>query len=87
MFLSAVVVEDAVVPAEPVADAAHRIIRCEAAVVANLTAGVRYFEARPTQTETDADVKTGTVTVATSVIAGYGNALAGYVTKIDIVTP
>ena len=29
----------------------------------------------------------GTFSAATSVIAGYGNALVGYVTKIDIVTP
>jgi hypothetical protein len=57
------------------------------ALVANLTAGVRYFEARALQTETDGNVKTGTFTVASSVISGYGNALAGYVTKIDIVTP
>jgi hypothetical protein len=57
------------------------------ALVANLTAGVRYFEARGLQSETDVNIKTGTVTVASSVISGYGNALAGYVTKIDIVTP
>ena len=39
------------------------------------------------QVETDVSIKTGTVTLASSVIAGYGNALVGYVTKIDIVTP
>jgi hypothetical protein len=57
------------------------------ALVANLTAGVRYFEAVGLETATDVNIKTGTFTAATSIIAGYGNALAGYVTKIDIVTP
>lgn len=56
-------------------------------LVANLIAGVRYFQARGLQMETDVAIKTGTFTVASSVIGGYGNALAGYVSKVDVVTP
>jgi hypothetical protein len=43
-----------------------------AALVANLRTGARYFEARGLTTETDLDAKTGTLTLATNVIAGYG---------------
>jgi len=61
------------------------------ALVANLRAGARYFEARRVATETDINIKTATLTVATSTIGGYGLGLVGGATgfaiKIDIVTP
>lgn len=61
-------------------------------LVGNLAAGVRYFEAQGTVTETQvASIKTGTLTVATSTISGYGLILAGGATgafqKVDVVTP
>jgi hypothetical protein len=56
--------------------------------VANLRAGARYFEARALATETEVAVKTGTLTVASSVISGYGLTLAGGAyRKVDVVTP
>lgn len=56
--------------------------------VANLKAGTRYFQARGLTTETDLAPKTDTLTVATSVIAGYGIGLAdGFATMVDVVTP
>jgi hypothetical protein len=57
-------------------------------LVANLAAGVRYFEARPLLTETQLLPKVDTLTLATSVIAGYGIALGGSAfVKVDVVTP
>lgn len=57
-------------------------------LVANLKAGCRYFEARGVTSETDLAVKTGTLSVATSVISGYGLGLAGGAfAKVDVVTP
>lgn len=57
-------------------------------IVANLRAGVRYFEAQGVRTETDSSPKTGTLTIATSVIGGYGIGLAaGFAVKVDVVTP
>ena len=56
--------------------------------VANLGAGCRYFEGRGLTTETDEAVKTATLTIATSVIAGYGVGLAsGFAVMVDVVTP
>ena len=60
--------------------------------IAALRAGVRYFEAWPTVTETQvASIKTATLTIATSTISGYGLILAGGATgfaiKVDVVTP
>ncbi|MEI8409304.1 MULTISPECIES: phage major capsid protein [unclassified Kribbella] len=59
--------------------------------VANLKAGARYFEARGLVTETDTAIKTGTLTVATSVIGGYGLGLvggaSGFAIMVDVVTP
>jgi len=57
--------------------------------VANLRAGARYFEARGVVTEAQvASVKTGTTTVATDVICGYGLGLTGgFAVKVDVVTP
>ncbi|MGH9252359.1 MAG: hypothetical protein ACRD0W_23000 [Acidimicrobiales bacterium] len=57
-------------------------------LVANLMAGCRFFEAQAVFTETDANVKTGVQTVATSTIAGYGIGVVGaFVSKVDVVTP
>jgi hypothetical protein len=61
-------------------------------LVANLRAGARYFEAQSVMTETQvASIKLGTLTVATSVIGGYGLGLVGgatgFVQKVDVVTP
>jgi hypothetical protein len=54
--------------------------------VANLQAGTRWFQARGLGTEVDASVKTGTVTVATSIIGGYGVGLtSGFAIKVDVV--
>jgi hypothetical protein len=59
--------------------------------VANLRAGARYFEARGLTVQTFTDPKTGTMTNASSVIAGYGLGLVGGATgfaqKVDVVTP
>jgi hypothetical protein len=59
--------------------------------VANLAAGARYFEAQSVMTETDLAVKTSTLTVATSVIGGYGLGLvggaSGFAIMVDVVTP
>lgn len=56
--------------------------------VANLKAGCRYFQARGLTTETDLAPKTDTLTVATSVIAGYGIGLTGgFATMVDVVSP
>ncbi|HZN73569.1 MAG TPA: hypothetical protein VFC00_18010 [Micromonosporaceae bacterium] len=55
---------------------------------ANLAAGARYFEAYGVRTETDDNIKTGVQTAATHVGAGYGVTLtAGFVVKVDVVTP
>lgn len=57
-------------------------------LVANLKAGCRYFQAQGVATETDTNIKTGTFSVATSVISGYGLGLAGGAfAKVDVVTP
>ena len=57
------------------------------ATVANIRAGVLFFEARGTMTEVDNNVKTGVRTVATSIIGGYGSgAIGSYSTQIDVVT-
>jgi hypothetical protein len=57
-------------------------------LVANLQAGVRYYEAQGVVTETDIAVKTSTYTIATSVIGAYGLGLAGGAfAKVDVVTP
>jgi hypothetical protein len=57
-------------------------------LVANLQAGVRYYEAQGLVTETDLAVKTSTYTIATSVIGAYGLGLAGGAfAKVDVVTP
>ena len=54
--------------------------------VANLAAGSRYFSARGLQTETDQAPKTAMLTIATSVIAGYGVGLAsGFARTVDVV--
>ena len=56
--------------------------------VANLAAGARYFEARGVTLETDTAVKTDVLTVATSVIGGYGIGLtSGFAVMVDVVTP
>lgn len=56
--------------------------------VANLRAGVRYFEAMALRTVTDTAVKTGVTTVATAVISGYALGLSGgFAVKVDVVTP
>lgn len=56
--------------------------------VANLQAGTRYFEARPLTTQTDVSIKTDTITIATSVIGGYGVGLTGgFAVMVDVVTP
>jgi hypothetical protein len=56
--------------------------------VANLKAGCRYFSARGLTSETDLDPKTDTLTVATSVIGGYGIGLTGgFAAMVDVVTP
>ena len=58
------------------------------ATVANLRAGARYFEARGLVTETDLAPKTDTMTLATSVVAGYGIGLTtGFAVMVDVVTP
>jgi hypothetical protein len=58
------------------------------ATVANLRAGARYFEARGFTTETDLAPKTDTMTIASSVVAGYGLGLAtGFAVMVDVVTP
>lgn len=45
----------------------------------------RFFEAQPFTLATDVDVKTGTITVATSVIAGFGSGLvAGGALKVGL---
>jgi hypothetical protein len=55
--------------------------------VANLRAGVRYFEAEPFRSMTDiASVKTGVVTLASHVIAGYALGLVGFAVQVDVVT-
>lgn len=55
-------------------------------LVGNLKAGCRYFEATGIATETDQNIKTGTFSVATSVISGYGLGLAGGAfAKVDVV--
>jgi len=56
-------------------------------LVANLRAGARYFEAQGVMTQTDLAPKTGTLTIATSVIAGYGIGIVGCAVKVDVVTP
>lgn len=54
--------------------------------VANLQAGCRWFQARGLGTEVDVAVKTDTVTVATSIIGGYGVGLtSGFAIKVDVV--
>jgi hypothetical protein len=57
--------------------------------VANLRAGARYFEARALTVETNVDVKTGVVTLASSVIAAYGLGLlggaSGFAIKQDVI--
>lgn len=54
--------------------------------VANLQAGCRWFVARGLGTEVDVAVKTDTVTVATSIIGGYGVGLtSGFAIKVDVV--
>jgi hypothetical protein len=56
--------------------------------VANLSVGVRYFEAQGVLTETDTAPKTGVQTVATSLIGGYGIGLTGgFAVQVDVVTP
>ncbi|MQA79523.1 MAG: hypothetical protein GEV10_13775 [Streptosporangiales bacterium] len=56
--------------------------------VANLRAGARFFDAQGFLTETEVSVKTGTVTVASSVIGGYGVGLTGgFASTVDVVTP
>lgn len=56
--------------------------------VANLRAGSRYFEARTLRTEVDTNIKTDTITLATSVIGGYGIGLTGgFAVMVDVVTP
>jgi hypothetical protein len=55
--------------------------------VANLRAGARYFEARSFQTETDVAIKTSVITIASSVIVGYGVTLAGHASMVDVLTP
>jgi hypothetical protein len=59
--------------------------------VANLKAGARFFQARALLTETDTSIKTDVLTVATSIIGGYGLTMNGGVTgayvKVDVVTP
>lgn len=56
--------------------------------VANLQAGARYFEAHGVATAVDESVKTGTRTVATALIGGYGITLtADFAVKVDVVTP
>jgi hypothetical protein len=50
--------------------------------------GVRYFEAQRLTVESLLAPKTGTLTVASSVIAGYAtNVVAGWTVKQDVVTP
>jgi hypothetical protein len=60
-------------------------------LVANLRKGALYFEAQGLTVENHADVKTGTFTVASSVIANYGLTLnggtSGAYIKVDVVTP
>lgn len=57
-------------------------------IVGNLRSGVRYFEAQELLTESDVDIKTGTFSLATSVIAGYAiGLLGGAFIKVDVVTP
>jgi hypothetical protein len=59
--------------------------------IANLRAGTRYFEARRLETQTQLLPKVDTLTVASSVVAGYGLAMAGGATGFaiaqDVVTP
>jgi hypothetical protein len=56
--------------------------------VCNLKAGARYFEARAATMETDTAIKTDVLTVATSVIGGYGIGLtSGFAVMVDVVTP
>lgn len=55
--------------------------------VANVKSGARYFQARGLGTETELATKTSTLTVATSVIGGYGLGLTGFASKVDVVTP
>lgn len=56
--------------------------------VANLKAGARYFEARGLTAETDLAPKTDTLTIASSVIGGYGIGLTGgFARMVDVVTP
>jgi hypothetical protein len=60
-------------------------------LVANLRKGALFFEAQGLLVENHADVKTGTFTVASSVIANYGltlnGGIAGAYIKVDVVTP
>lgn len=56
--------------------------------VANLRVGARFFEGAGVATETDYAPKSGTLTVATDTIAGYGVGLvSGFAVKQDVVTP
>ena len=57
-------------------------------LVANLRAGVGYFEAQGVETENDWNIKTSVLTVSTSVIANYVTGIvSGYVKSQDVVTP
>ena len=57
-------------------------------LVANLRAGVRFFEGRGLSTQTFYEVKTAVQTLATSLIGGFGTgSIAGYAQKVDVVTP
>jgi hypothetical protein len=55
--------------------------------VANLSAGMRFYQAQPLGTATLVDVKTGIQTFATSVIAGVGSTMTSYSISVDVVTP
>jgi hypothetical protein len=46
----------------------------------------RYFEARGMAAEMDVAPKTDTMTLAASVVAGYGIGLTGFAITVDVVT-
>jgi hypothetical protein len=57
-------------------------------LVANLAASCRFWEAAGVETQTFQDVKTGVMSVGTTLLGGFGTgAISGYVSKVDVVTP